>query len=103
MVATSPHLPSMAVLSGHASIIHLSIAATQAAPATGASTTSTTELVIVAAMVAVLVIMLRAARSVGTLFSQFMPFLREAWNAMTTIFCTMVISVVVIVALLVHH
>jgi len=103
MVASTPHLPSLAVLPGHASIIHLSVAATSAAPVTGAPTASTTMLVIVAAAVAALVILLRAAQSVSMLFSQFMPFLREAWNAMTTIFCTMLISVVVIVALLAHH
>jgi hypothetical protein len=103
MVATSPHLPSLVVLPGHASITHLSITATLAAPATGATTASTTSLVIVAALVAVLLILVRAARSASILFSQFVPFLREAWNAMTTIFCTMLISVIVIVALLVHH
>jgi hypothetical protein len=103
MVATSPHLPSLAVLPGHASIIHLSVTATLAAPTTGTTTTSTTSLLIVAVVVALLVILLRAARSVGMLFSHFMPFLRAAWNAMTTIFCTMLISVVVIVAVLVHR
>ncbi|HET7014227.1 MAG TPA: hypothetical protein VFI65_09965 [Streptosporangiaceae bacterium] len=103
MVATTPHLPSLAVLFGHASISHLSVAATLAAPAISAPTANTTVLVIVAAVVAALVILLRAARSVSMLFSQFIPFLREAWNAMTTIFCTMLISVVVIVALLAHH
>lgn len=103
MVASTPHLPSLAVLTGHASIAHLSIAAAQAAPATATAPASDTSLIIVAAMVVVLVILVRAARTVGTLFSQFMPFLRTACNAMTTIFCTIVISVVVIVAMLAHH
>ena len=103
MVATTPQLPSLAVLPGHASIIHFFTAATLAAPTTGATSASTTSVVIVVAIVAMLWILLRAARSVGALFSQFMPFLREAWNAMTTIFCAMLISIVVIVAMFVHH
>jgi hypothetical protein len=103
MVATAPHLPSLAALTGHASVVHLTAAASLAAPATGTTTASTTSLVIAAAVVAVLVILLRAARSASVLFSQFVPFLREAWSAMATIFCTMLISGVFIVALLVHH
>ncbi len=103
MGATTPRLPSLAVLPGHASIIHHSVAAILAAPATGTTTASTTSLVIMAAVVVALVLLVRTTRSVGLLFRQFMPLLSMAWSAMTTIFCTMLISVVVIVALLVRH
>ncbi len=76
---------------------------TTQSPATGTTTASTTSLVIVAAVVVALVLLVRTTRSVGLLFRQFMPLLSMAWSAMTTIFCTMLISVVVIVALLVRH